>query len=159
MTISLLELDAFSSDLRADYERATYFTLEAVAARSDCTELLLLEEAEDQGFYALSIGLPDRPALTKTWTFADFADAVAALQELRNLRPDARLFVTVWLDQHGLEIVGGDVLRGVIEAQAARAESPEWCEWTWLAEEAAGTRPPQARDYSPFFASIAQALA
>lgn len=158
MTASLLDLDALSFDLRAEYHRATYFTLEAVSGRSDCTELLLLEEAEDRGFYALSIGLPDRPALTKAWTFADFVDAVAALQELRNLRPNARLFVTVWLDQHGLEIVGDDVLRGLIVAQAARAESPEWCEWSWLAEEAAGARPPQARDYSPFFASIAQTL-
>ena len=45
MTSYLLDLQAFSSELRADLDRATYFVIEAVDRKSDGTELLLLQEA------------------------------------------------------------------------------------------------------------------
>lgn len=158
MTTSLIEIDNFCPDFRADFDRATYFVLEAVHRRSDGTELLLLQEAEEDGLYAISIGLPDRPPLSKTWVFEDFFDAVAALQELRDLRPEVRFFLSVWLDEHGLEILGNDVLRGLIVAQAATGEQAESCEWAWLAEDAAGNGPADGRDYDPFFAAIAARL-
>lgn len=75
----MLDLEAFSSDLRADFDRATYFIIEAVDRCSDGTELLLLAEAEEHGLFAISIGLPDCPRLSKTWVFESFFDAVAAL--------------------------------------------------------------------------------
>ena len=158
MTDSLLDLEAFSSGLRADFDRATYFIIEAVDRSSDGTELLLLEEAEEHGLFAISIGLPDCPPLSKTWVFESFLDAVAALQEVRDLRPEARFFLSVWLDEHGLEILGNDVLRGLIAVQASTGEQAENCEWAWLAEDAAGNRPAGGRDYNPFFAAIAARL-
>lgn len=158
MTSYLLDLQAFSSELRADLDRATYFVIEAVDRKSDGTELLLLQEAEEHGLFAISIGLPDRPPLSKTWVFEDFFDAVAVLQELRDLRPAARFYLSIWLDEHGLEILGDDVLRGLIVAQAATGEQAESCEWAWLAEDAAGNGPAEGRDYDPFFAAIAARL-
>lgn len=158
MTVSLLNLEAFPSGLRADFDRASYFVIEAVDRSSDGTELLLLEEAEEDGLFAISIGLPDCPPLSKTWVFESFLDAVAALQEVRDLRPKARFFLSVWLDEHGLEILGNDVLRGLIVTQAATGARAKDCEWAWLAEDAAGNRPAEGRDYDPFFAAIAARL-
>lgn len=58
----------------------------------------------------------------------------------------------------GLEAFGDDMLFGLIDAMAGRGDSFDPAEWKWLAEDAAGNRQPEGRNYSPFFVSVAQAI-
>ncbi|WP_155773715.1 hypothetical protein [Methylorubrum extorquens] len=159
MTKSLLKLENFSPNLQATYDAATYFVLEALHETSDTVEFVLLEEAAEGGLFGITVGLPDRPALRVFWTFPDFGDAVAVFQEIRNLRPDARFFFSEWSEEDGNEIQGTDILRGMIAMRAEENRFDPDCEWTWLAEDAAGNRPENGRDYEPFYAAIAARLA
>ncbi|MBB2965001.1 hypothetical protein [Methylobacterium sp. R2-1] len=167
MTDSIIELDTSSRNRRADFEAASYFVLEPVRIDWGGTEILTLDvvgdddlDEQEPSLYSISLGLADRPALRHAWEFKDFSQAVAALQEIHDRRPDARLFVSDCHDEQGLEILGDDMLLGLIAAQAERDQRrvTRDREWRWLAEDAAGNGPPEGRNYSPFFAAIAQAL-
>lgn len=166
MTDFVLELDTSPRNQRADFEAASYFVLEPL--RVDCggTDILSLDvvgdddlDEQEPSFYSISLGLADRPALRHAWEFENFFDALAALQELRDRRPDARLYVVDASDERGVEILGDDdMLLGLIVAKAERGYSIGSREWKWLAEDAAGNCPPEGRNYSPFFAALAQAI-
>lgn len=115
-------------------------------------------DEQEPSFYSISLGLADRPALRHAWQFENFFDAISALKELRDRRPDARLYVVDALDEQGVEILGDDMLLGLIVAKAERGHRIGACDWKWLAEDAAGNCPAVGRNYSPFFASVAQAI-
>ncbi|OHV17806.1 hypothetical protein BK022_03335 [Methylorubrum extorquens] len=163
MTDYLLEFDMFVGGQEADIDAASFFVLEPVRIGSESTEVLSFEwvghddEDEEPSVYSISLGLPDRPALRHAWEIPTFFKAILTLQQLRNRRPDARIYVVDFLDDQGLEILGDDMLCGLVAAQAKSGYDLKMS-WKWLAEDVVGERPTEERAYSPFFAAIAKAL-
>lgn len=160
MTDSFTHLEKLCPEFQANYDAATYFILEALHETGDTVEFVLLEETEGTGLFGITIGLPDRPALRTIWTFRDFCDATAALQVIRDDRPDARFFFAEWSEEDGIEIKGNDILRGMIVMRATKYRVPDPNdEWTWLMEDMRGNRPSEGRSYEPFYARIAEKIA
>lgn len=124
----LIGLDA---DERADLPRATYFVLEAYYEAGDQYHLSSIEEAEEEGGYALHIGLPDRPAHRYATHFGSFEAALKCLQRLnKESHPDAAM----WLSTVEIlaEIKGSDIWRGAVHARASCDPTDDECPWNTL---------------------------
>ncbi len=164
MLHSLLDFRALIPNSHANIAAASYFVLEPLRISHEGTNVLTLDvvgddlDEQEPSYYCIAVGFPDRPARRHAWETPDFIEAIIMLHEIREQRPDVSIYLVDDVDEWGLEILGNDMLFGLIEAMAGRESRYDPAEWKWLAEDAAGNCPPEGRDYSPFFASIAQAL-
>lgn len=165
MTSPIPGLDAASSNPRDDIDAASYYVLEPLRVGPEGMDVLSLDavgdddpDEQEPSFFGVALGYPDRPALRHAFMLDDIFEAILVLDELRAERPNARFWVADCHDEQGLEILGSDMLLGLIVAKAERGQKIDAREWLWLAEDAAGNRPPESRNYSPFFATLSQAL-
>lgn len=165
MIRSMLDWRALVPNSDANIAAASYFVLEPLPISHEGTNVLTLDvvgdddlDEQEPSYYCIAVGFPDCPARRHAWETPDFIEAIIMLHELRERRPDARVYVVDDVNEWGLEIIGDDMLFGLIDAMAGRGDSYDPVEWKWLAEDAAGNCPSEGRNYSPFFASIAQAI-
>jgi hypothetical protein len=117
-------------EVRDGLPRATYFILEAFTDFDDRDLLATIEDAEDEGGFAVQVGTPDRPAHRYAFRCTSFVDGVTALAALKVSHPDAGM----WLSTREalVEIEGADVWRGVVEARASYDPTDTECDWNSL---------------------------
>ncbi|WP_267359495.1 MULTISPECIES: hypothetical protein [unclassified Methylobacterium] len=118
-------------EVRNDLPRATYFMLEAFTEFGHHDLLAPIEDAEDEGSFAIHVGLPDRPAHRYALRLDSFDAGVAVLVALRASHPGAGM----WLSTEELlvEIKGADLWHGVVEARANCDPIDMGCDWNKLA--------------------------
>lgn len=122
---------AFLTDLddsqKADLCRATYFMLESYFEAGDGYQLSSIEDAEEEGGFALHVGLPDRPAHRYATHFMTFEEGLARLEGLKQSHPNAGF----WLSTLELlvQIEGDDVWRGAVHARASCDPTDDECPW------------------------------
>ncbi|SDO59921.1 hypothetical protein SAMN05216360_12931 [Methylobacterium phyllostachyos] len=161
MTRLNLDFSSLNQGEQADILRASYFILEANYEAGEGYLLSGIEDAEDDGGFAIHIGLPDRPDRRFAFTFDEFEDAVEALAELKHAFPAAGY----WLSTLELlvEIQGADIWRGVVEARASCDPTDPTCDWVLLsaaiaAKAATGTPIAVSPAAHPVVASLAARL-
>ncbi|MCJ2069333.1 hypothetical protein MKK75_11060 [Methylobacterium sp. J-030] len=126
-----LDISKMWADVRANLPRATYFVLQAYTEFGDHDLLASIEDAEDEGGFAIHVGLPDRPDHRYAILLRSFEAGVVALAAFRSTHPHAGL----WLSTQELlaEIQGADLWRGVVEARASCDPTDTDCDWNLLA--------------------------
>ncbi|SFT21686.1 hypothetical protein SAMN04487845_12591 [Methylobacterium sp. yr668] len=124
----LIGLDA---EEKADLPRATYIMLEAYYEADDNYHLTSIEEAEEEGGFALHIGLPDRPAHRYATHFGSFE---AGLKCLQRLKKESHPNAGMWLSTVEIlaEIKGDDIWRGTVHARASCDPTDNECAWNTL---------------------------
>ncbi|SEG41453.1 hypothetical protein SAMN04488144_116137 [Methylobacterium sp. 190mf] len=120
------------ADGAAGAARAAYYILQAYTEFGDHDLLATIEDAEEEGGFAIHVGLPDRPDNRYAERYDTFADAVARLEALKMERPSAGQWLSTFWQQ--IEIEGDDVWRGVLAAQAGLDLGDDECPWVQLSE-------------------------
>lgn len=115
----------------ADLPRATYFMVETYYEAGDNYHLTSIEEAEEEGGFALHVGLPDRPAHRYATHFRSFE---AALKCLERLKKESHPNAGMWLSTVEIlaEIKGDDIWRGTVHARASCDPTDDECAWNTL---------------------------
>ncbi|MHB2205355.1 hypothetical protein [Methylobacterium sp. CM6257] len=131
MSIDNLPACSVDSDGATGNSRAAYYILEAYTEFGDHYLLATLEDAENEGGYALHIGLPDRPDDRRAEIFMTFEEGVARLAELRERQPHADLYLST--QQIIAKIEADDVWEGVVFVQAEIDDTDYDNEWNQLA--------------------------
>lgn len=124
-------LDAISATARADMEAATYFILETCSDWGDNVLLTSVEDAEGSGFYAIHVGMADRPDSRMMLIADSLAEALDKLEGVRAARPEAGLWFS------SLEILAqikhANLARGVVLARGSVDPDNDEDEWSIMA--------------------------
>lgn len=112
--------------------RATYYILQAYTEFGDHDLLATIEDAEEEGRFAIHVGRANRPDDRYAERYETFVDAVTRLKGLKMEHPSAGQWLSTFWQQ--VEIKGDDVWRGVLAAQAGLDLGDDECPWVQLSE-------------------------
>ena len=132
MTANNSDTTAIGTDGSAAASRLSYYILEPYTEFGEHDLLATIEDAEDEGGFAIHVDLPDSPDNRYAERYDTFVDAVARLEALKMEHPSAGQWLSTFWQQ--VEIMGDDVWRGVLAAQAGLDLGDDECPWIQLSE-------------------------
>lgn len=150
------------ADIHPDLETATYFILQPCVDYGDHVLLASVEDAEENGYFAIHAGMADRPDSRMIFIEEAFSMAIDKLQFIRFVRPKAGLWFS------SLEILAqiehANVARGVVMARGSACPDDDEDEWCVLADhiakcETSGQPLDMTTNTSPVISTIADRLA
>lgn len=124
-------IDTLSPAGRADLEAATYFTLEACQDFGDHVLLASVEDAEEDGYFAIHAGMADRPDKRMMLIADSLAEALDRLEWLRSVRPNVGLWFSCL--EILTEIEHANLARGVVLARGSLDLDDDEDDWSVVA--------------------------